>query len=144
MSIYRIENNKLIGPKVKYLESPNHSGNFESPPQFIILHYTALTTVDEVVDIFTDVTKEVSAHFVVGRGGEILQFVPLNIIGWHAGVSHWREFKGLNYYSTGIEIDNAGKLTKEGDTYYSWQGIKIPEEEVFRHIEGGEESFWHK
>ena len=31
---------------------------------------------------------------------------------WHAGVSRWKNFKSLNKYSIGIEIQNSGHENK--------------------------------
>ena len=47
----------------------------------------------------------VSSHFLVRRGGELLQFVPLQARAWHAGVSRWRGRGGCNDFSVGIELE---------------------------------------
>lgn len=50
---------------------------------------------------------EVSAHFLVRRDGEIVQFVPLHQRAWHAGRS-WCEGRGrVNDFSIGIELEGA-------------------------------------
>lgn len=48
---------------------------------------------------------QVSAHFVIRRDGELLQFVPLHGRAWHAGVSHWRGRDNCNDHSIGIELE---------------------------------------
>jgi len=48
---------------------------------------------------------EVSAHFVVQRGGVLLQFVSCDQRAWHAGASEWRGRAGCNDYSIGIELE---------------------------------------
>jgi AmpD protein len=48
---------------------------------------------------------EVSAHFVVRRDGELLQFVPLQRRAWHAGRSSWRGRGACNDWSVGIELE---------------------------------------
>ncbi len=48
---------------------------------------------------------EVSAHFVVQRGGALLQFVSCDQRAWHAGASEWRGRPGCNDYSIGIELE---------------------------------------
>jgi len=47
----------------------------------------------------------VSSHFLVRRGGELLQFVPLQARAWHAGASRWRGRERCNDFSVGIELE---------------------------------------
>lgn len=47
----------------------------------------------------------VSSHFLVRRGGELLQFVPLRARAWHAGASRWRGRERCNDYAVGIELE---------------------------------------
>lgn len=47
----------------------------------------------------------VSAHFLVRRGGELVQFVPLHARAWHAGASRWRGREHCNDFSVGIELE---------------------------------------
>lgn len=47
----------------------------------------------------------VSAHFLIYRDGELVQFVPLTQRAWHAGVSSWRGRERCNDFSIGIEIE---------------------------------------
>jgi N-acetyl-anhydromuramoyl-L-alanine amidase len=48
---------------------------------------------------------QVSAHFVVRRDGQVLQFVSCDARAWHAGVSHWRGRDNCNDFSVGIELE---------------------------------------
>ena len=48
---------------------------------------------------------EVSAHFVIRRDGELLQFVSCDERAWHAGASSWRGRDNCNDYSVGIELE---------------------------------------
>ncbi|WP_066336968.1 1,6-anhydro-N-acetylmuramyl-L-alanine amidase AmpD [Azohydromonas lata] len=48
---------------------------------------------------------EVSAHFLLRRGGELLQFVSCDARAWHAGRSAWRGRDNCNDYSIGIELE---------------------------------------
>lgn len=48
---------------------------------------------------------QVSSHFVVRRGGELLQFVSCDARAWHAGASAWRGRADCNDYSIGIELE---------------------------------------
>jgi len=47
----------------------------------------------------------VSAHFVVRRDGELVQFVSCDERAWHAGRSSWRGRDGCNDFSIGIELE---------------------------------------
>jgi N-acetyl-anhydromuramoyl-L-alanine amidase len=48
---------------------------------------------------------EVSAHFLVRRGGERLQFVSCDARAWHAGASMFRGRADCNDFSIGIELE---------------------------------------
>jgi N-acetyl-anhydromuramoyl-L-alanine amidase len=48
---------------------------------------------------------EVSAHFVIRRDGDLLQFVSCDARAWHAGASQWRGRENCNDYSVGIELE---------------------------------------
>jgi AmpD protein len=47
----------------------------------------------------------VSAHFLIRREGELVQFVPVARRAWHAGVSCWRGRSRCNDFSVGIELE---------------------------------------
>jgi N-acetyl-anhydromuramoyl-L-alanine amidase len=49
----------------------------------------------------------VSSHFLIRRGGEGVQFVPVEQRAWHAGASSWRGRGGCNDFSVGIELEGA-------------------------------------
>jgi AmpD protein len=57
---------------------------------------------------FRDIAHlRVSAHFLIRRDGEPVQFVPLERRAWHAGVSAWRGRSRCNDFSIGIELEGA-------------------------------------
>jgi AmpD protein len=47
----------------------------------------------------------VSAHFLIRRDGELLQFVATSRRAWHAGVSCWRGRERCNDFSIGVELE---------------------------------------
>ena len=47
----------------------------------------------------------VSAHFVIRRDGELVQFVSCERRAWHAGASVWRGRENCNDYSVGVELE---------------------------------------
>jgi AmpD protein len=53
---------------------------------------------------------KVSAHFLIRRTGELLQFVPCAKRAWHAGVSAWRGRGDCNDYSIGVELEGADDM----------------------------------
>jgi len=55
---------------------------------------------------------EVSAHFLIRRDGELLQFVSCDARAWHAGASTWRGRSDCNDFSIGIELEGL-----EGDPF---------------------------
>lgn len=50
----------------------------------------------------------VSAHFLLRRGGGLLQFVPTTGRAWHAGVSRLFDRERCNDFSIGIELEGDG------------------------------------
>jgi AmpD protein len=51
----------------------------------------------------------VSAHFLVRRRGEIVQFVDTDHRAWHAGVSHFQGRERCNDFSVGVELEGDGE-----------------------------------
>ena len=51
----------------------------------------------------------VSAHFLIRRRGELLQFVGCDARAWHAGVSRFLERVRCNDFSIGIELEGDGQ-----------------------------------
>lgn len=49
----------------------------------------------------------VSAHLLIGRRGNLVQFVPFHLRAWHAGVSSFQGRAACNDYSIGIELEGA-------------------------------------
>ncbi|WP_431355327.1 1,6-anhydro-N-acetylmuramyl-L-alanine amidase AmpD [Pseudidiomarina mangrovi] len=47
----------------------------------------------------------VSAHCLIRRDGELLQYVPFHLRAWHAGKSHYAGRNRCNDYSIGIELE---------------------------------------
>lgn len=48
---------------------------------------------------------EVSAHFLIKRTGEVLQFVSCDDRAWHAGVSQFETRTNCNDFAVGIELE---------------------------------------
>lgn len=50
---------------------------------------------------------QVSAHFLIRRGGELVQLVPCAKRAWHAGASSWHGRERCNDVSVGVELEGA-------------------------------------
>ena len=59
----------------------------------------------------------VSAHFLIRRDGEVIQFVPCALRAWHAGVSTWLGQKRCNDFSIGVEIEGCDEKPFEAAQY---------------------------
>ena len=59
----------------------------------------------------------VSAHFLIRRSGELLQFVPCAMRAWHAGASAWCGRSGCNDFSVGIELEGADNVSYTDPQY---------------------------
>lgn len=146
---YSIEDHKLQGDQVSFVQSPNVSGKFKpGRPDTIIIHYTAGASADSAMRTFQREDTKVSAHLIIDFDGGVMQMVDFDTIGWHAGRSQLGDRKGFNSYSIGFEIVNAGLLEEDddGEGYESWWGKEYPEEEVVKaiHRNQTEPKYWHK
>ena len=47
----------------------------------------------------------VSAHFLIRRDGELVQFVSCDERAWHAGESRWQGRENCNDFSIGVELE---------------------------------------
>jgi AmpD protein len=61
----------------------------------------------------------VSAHCLIKRDGQILQFVPFDKRAWHAGVSSFQGANKCNDYSIGIELEGADHIPYTQEQYDS-------------------------
>ena len=53
---------------------------------------------------------EVSAHLLIQRDGEVLQFVPFDKRAWHAGQSQFQGRENCNDFSIGIELEGTDDM----------------------------------
>lgn len=100
------------GVAVPFKPTPNISGKMN--PDTIVLHDTAsgLTSSGPIGWLCNPVAKA-SAHFVVGRDGDITQLAYTNVKTWHAGKSSLNGRRNVNDFSIGIEMVNPGWLTSK-------------------------------
>jgi AmpD protein len=62
-------------------------------------------------------TLKVSAHLLIKRSGEIIQFVPFNQRAWHAGESAFKGKNRCNDFSVGIELEGTDDVPYEQIQY---------------------------
>ena len=116
----KIQNHRLIaddGTPIRYVETPNKGGLMT--PEFLIMHYTAGSSAEGSVSWMCNPAAKAAAQLVIGRDGSLTQLAPFNRVTWHAGKSEWEGRSGLNGFSIGIELDNAGKLERVGSRWIS-------------------------
>ncbi len=144
-----IKNSHLLeGDNITHLDCPKNREKFASENlDTIVIHYTAGSSAESSANYLCKEGLLASAHIVIGREGEIYQMVPFNIVSWHAGKSQYAGREDLNKYSIGIELDNAGELTKVGSEYQAYFGRKYQVNDVVtaphRNDNSHKERYWH-
>jgi len=138
---------RLSGAKTSLRLSPNHGSAFpQGLPDTIVIHYTAGASLESSVASLCNPASKASAHVVVGRDGRIVQLVPFNQIAWHAGASSFGDRNGLNKFSIGIEIDNAGRLAQTAaGNFLTWFGRTVSKKDTIQAVHRNEAapSWWH-
>jgi AmpD protein len=120
---------------VRYIPSPHYDARAEGCAiELIVVHNISLPPGEfggpGIVDLFTGTLDasahpyyreiaelKVSAHFLIRRDGEIIQFVPCGKRAWHAGVSSWRGRSRCNDFSIGIELEGTDEVPFDDAQY---------------------------
>lgn len=115
-------------PGVRRMLSPNCDERpVDQPVRLVVIHAISLPPGEfggpGILRLFTNCLDpgehpyfeeiqdlRVSAHFLVRRDGELIQFVPCSRRAWHAGVSSWRGRERCNDFSIGIELEGCDSL----------------------------------
>lgn len=100
-------------PDSKLVTRMHEAANFEARkngarPQYLILHYTGMSSAEKAIDWLARAESKVSCHYVIDEAGRITQLVREHLRAWHAGVSFWQGETDINSHSIGIEIHNPG------------------------------------
>lgn len=122
-------------PDVRHAPSPNCDERPAGQPvRLIVVHAISLPPGEfggeDIERFFTNMldprahpyfreiqSLRVSAHFLVRRDGEIVQFVSCGLRAWHAGASNWRGIGCCNDFSIGIELEGSDALPFEPAQY---------------------------
>lgn len=121
--------NSLV-PATNRFQSPNWNSRKPNSltPTHIVVHVTGTDSLTSVKKIFL-AAKSVSAHYLVTKDGQLLQFVPDGYRAWHAGIestarnlyqkgaSQWTRY--LKYFSW-YKGYPAGSLYVNGDLNPVW------------------------
>lgn len=68
----------------------------------------------------------VSAHLLIRRDGEIVQYVPFDLRAWHAGRSSYQGCDNCNDFSIGIELEGADDIPYEDVQYHQLvQAVRV-------------------
>ncbi|HHP5357948.1 TPA: 1,6-anhydro-N-acetylmuramyl-L-alanine amidase AmpD [Aeromonas veronii] len=65
----------------------------------------------------------VSAHCLIRRDGELVQYVPFGARAWHAGVSSWQGREACNDFSIGIELEGTDETPYTEAQYRALVGL---------------------
>lgn len=132
---YRIDTDTGLIEPARHRPSPNcddRPGSAE--PELLVVHGISLPPGEfggpEIEQLFTNRLDwdahpyfqeirglEVSAHLLIRRDGEVVQFVPLNQRAWHAGDSTFRGRATCNDYSIGIELEGEDETPYSDEQY---------------------------
>lgn len=120
---------------VQHAVSPNYNERPHlSTPFLLVIHNISLPpnqfSGNAVIDFFQnqlDFTAHpwfenirgvtVSAHFLIRRDGNLVQFVSTDDRAWHAGESLFEGLTGCNDFSIGIELEGADHIAYTPEQY---------------------------
>lgn len=102
----KIVANKLDG--VKFLKTTHTSGNIKQM-SFIVAHDDEGASMAGTESWIMNPVSKVSYHVLIGKNGDVTQFVPFDKRAYHAGVSEWKGLNDLNWYSIGVCMQNRNK-----------------------------------
>jgi len=104
---------------IEYKESPNQSLRKGPKIDMIVIHATGDDSFDGALSWMLNPKSQVSAHYLVGKDGKVVQLVKESKKAWHAGKSEWKGEPDCNNFSIGIELVN------KNDGKDEYPGIQI-------------------
>lgn len=148
-----IKDHIIVG--VQFKQTPNIHGSKIVGPKFLIIHYSASGDTAGTVRWLTNPASNVSAHVVIGRGGEVVQLASFDQRCKHCGESAWNGDTHLNFSSIGIELVNWGpvEINKDGNLtapngpgFRSKWGQEVPADQVEQatHKNETKPRYWQK
>ena len=128
---------------VRRVASPNFGPRpIGAVPELLVIHNISLPPGefdnDCIMQLFTNCLDwaehpyfetirgmEVSAHFLVRRDGELIQFVSCDERAWHAGESSYCGRENCNDFSIGIEMEGTDELPYSNAQYAQLQALSL-------------------
>ncbi|MBI6546030.1 MAG: N-acetylmuramoyl-L-alanine amidase [Cyanobacteria bacterium NC_groundwater_1444_Ag_S-0.65um_54_12] len=108
---FAVIGNEPLKPLVVWIPSPNYDDRPAGAViDTIVIHDTetpGIRSARTIASHFANPRSGVSAHFIIGKGGEIVQCVDEAKRAFHAGPSLFRGRSHVNDFSIGIELVNA-------------------------------------
>ena len=96
----------LNGGPIPSRPSPNHAPRPAGvKPSLIVLHSTG-GSYNSALNWMREPKSKVSAHFLISKGGVVVQLVDCDRAAWHAGKSAYNGHANCNAYSVGIEMEH--------------------------------------
>lgn len=100
----------VVDLKIQQASTPNQDARPAGcKVDAIVVHDTkspGVTTAAAIARWFARPDARVSAHYVIGKAGEVVQCVPDRARAWHAGPSQLAGRRRVNDFSVGIELVN--------------------------------------
>ncbi|WP_326517954.1 1,6-anhydro-N-acetylmuramyl-L-alanine amidase AmpD [Acinetobacter sp. CAAS 2-6] len=130
---FQVKNGQLLG--ARFVPSPNFNDrSAHTEIQLVVIHNISLppsqfgggyiekffqNQLDWQAHPYFQTIEgmQVSAHLLILRSGEVLQFVNFNDRAWHAGRSSYLGKKECNDYSIGIELEGSDDQPFESVQY---------------------------
>lgn len=109
----RVDKNDISGVVIHNISLPpgEFGGGWIDDLFLNQLEPTAHPYFDAIADV------KVSAHILVRRDGQLIQYVPFHQRAWHAGVSCWDGRECCNDFTIGIEMEGCDDQTFEPVQY---------------------------
>lgn len=93
-------------PSARWMPSPNFKAVQKRRIACVVIHATATKGLQGPIEWLCSPISKVSAHYLIGLEGTLIQMVSEKNIAWHAGESCWKGKEGVNTFSVGIELVN--------------------------------------
>jgi AmpD protein len=126
-----------------WIASPNFDARPDGEaPSLLVIHGISLPPGefggDGIVRLFTNTLDHavhpyyetlrglgVSAHFLIRRGGELVQFVACLDRTWHAGQSCWQGRERCNDFSIGVELEGGDDQPYSDNQYRTLAALTL-------------------
>lgn len=134
-TLFKIEKKLGVVEGINFIASPNFDCREAGVlPELIVVHGISLppnqfggeaisqlftNQLDPKADPYFEKIKDlrVSAHALIRRDGEIVQYVPFHERAWHAGLSEFEGRSSCNDFSIGIEMEGTDQTCYTANQY---------------------------